>query len=85
MYLDNVVIEKNGELLISWNYVEELFDVDVIEAMFHQFVDLLEQLVKQSDVTSLQMKELDHALIEQYNETTEKYRRLLYINYLQTK
>ena len=72
VYLDNVVIEKNGELLISWNYVEELFDVDVIEAMFHQFVDLLEQLVKQSDVTSLQMKESDHALIEQYNETTEK-------------
>ena len=25
-----------------WNYVEELFDVDVI-AMFSQFVDLLEQ------------------------------------------
>lgn len=72
VHLDNVVIEKNGELLISWNYVEELFDVDVIEAMFHQFVDLLEQLVKQIDVTSLQMKELDHALIEQYNETTEK-------------
>ena len=34
VHLDNVVIEKNGELLISWNYVEELFDVDVIEAMF---------------------------------------------------
>ncbi|PGV54250.1 non-ribosomal peptide synthetase [Bacillus cereus] len=72
VYLDNVVIEKNGELLISWNYVEELFDVDVIEAMFSQFVDLLEQLVKQSDVTSLQMKESDQTLIEQYNQTTEK-------------
>ncbi|MEC2351755.1 condensation domain-containing protein, partial [Bacillus toyonensis] len=72
VYLDNVVIEKNGELLISWNYVEELFDVDVIEAMFAQFVDLLEQLVKQSDVTSLQMKESDQTLTEQYNETTEK-------------
>ncbi|PEE40234.1 non-ribosomal peptide synthetase [Bacillus pseudomycoides] len=72
VYLDNVVIEKNGELLISWNYVEELFDADVIEAMFSQFVDLLEQLVKQSDVTSLQMKESDQTLIEQYNQTTEK-------------
>ncbi|MED2404390.1 amino acid adenylation domain-containing protein, partial [Bacillus thuringiensis] len=72
VYLDNVVIEKNGELLISWNYVEELFDIDVIEAMFSQFVDLLEQLVKQSDITSLQMKESDQTLIEQYNETTEK-------------
>ncbi len=71
VYLDNVVIEKNGELLISWNYVEELFDVDVIEAMFSQFVDLLEQLVKQSDITSLQMKESDQTLIK-YNETTEK-------------
>ncbi|MEC2451313.1 AMP-binding protein, partial [Bacillus cereus] len=72
VYLDNVVIEKNGELLISWNYVEELFDVDVIEAMFSQFVDLLEQLVKQSDITSLHMKESDQTLIKQYNETTEK-------------
>jgi aryl carrier-like protein len=72
VYLDNVVIEKNGELLISWNYVEELFDVDVMEAMFSQFVDLLEQLVKQRDVTSLQVKKSDHSLIEQYNQTTEK-------------
>ncbi len=44
----------------------------MIEAMFAQFVDLLEQLVKQSDVTSLQMKESDQTLTEQYNETTEK-------------
>ncbi|MEN1938909.1 amino acid adenylation domain-containing protein [Paenibacillus sp. 102] len=72
VYLDNVVIEKNGELLISWNYVEELFDVDVMEAMFSQFVSLLEQLVKQSNVTSLQMKESDQILIEQYNQTVEK-------------
>ncbi|WP_258728522.1 amino acid adenylation domain-containing protein [Bacillus atrophaeus] len=72
VYLDNVVIEKNGELLISWNYVEELFDVDVMEAMFSQFVDLLEQLVKQRDVTSLQVKKSDQTLIEQYNQTTEK-------------
>lgn len=40
--------------------------------MFSQFVDLLEQLVKQSDITSLQMKESDQTLIKQYNETTEK-------------
>ena len=53
--------------------------------MFSQFVDLLEQLVKQSDITSLQMKESDQTLIEQYNETTEKYLQLLCINYLQTK
>ncbi|MED4721878.1 non-ribosomal peptide synthetase [Bacillus atrophaeus] len=72
VYLDNVVIEKNGELLISWNYVEELFDVDVMEAMFSQFVDLLEQLVKQRDVTFLQVKKSDQTLIEQYNQTTEK-------------
>lgn len=71
--------------MISWNYVEELFDVDVMEAMFSQFVDLLEQLVKQRDVTSLQVKKSDQTLIEQYNQTTEKYLPLRCINCLQTK
>lgn len=71
VYLDNVVIEKNGELIISWNYVEELFDVDVIEAMFAQFVDLLEQLVKQGDINPLKVKTSDQILIEQYNQTSE--------------
>lgn len=72
VFLDNVVIEKNGELLISWNYVEELFDVDVMEMMFAQFIELLEQLVKQQDVTPLQVKKSDQTLIEQYNQTIEE-------------
>ncbi len=71
VYLDNVVIEKNGELLVSWNYVEELFDAEVMESMFTQFVELLDQLVEQGDINPLRISQKDYALIDQYNATAE--------------
>lgn len=41
-YLDHQVSENRGELLIAWDYVEELFEPAVIEGLFSRFIDQLE-------------------------------------------
>ncbi len=46
VYIDHQVIEMNGNLLVSWDYVEDLFDPDVIDTMFEQYIDILTGLIE---------------------------------------
>ncbi|WP_139487912.1 MupA/Atu3671 family FMN-dependent luciferase-like monooxygenase [Brevibacillus dissolubilis] len=45
-YLDCQVLDKNGQLVIWWDYVEELFDENVIHTMFDQFTGIIEQIMQ---------------------------------------
>ena len=42
--LDHQVLVRNGELVLIWDYVKELFDDDVIETMFNEYTSLVERL-----------------------------------------
>src|SRR3712207_7501589 len=53
VYLDYQVMELNGKLSITWDYVEELFDEDVITAMFNQYIEILEALPEDRKSTRL--------------------------------
>ncbi|WDV47398.1 amino acid adenylation domain-containing protein [Clostridiaceae bacterium M8S5] len=41
VFLDCQVMELEGELHISWDYVDELFDSDMISQMFGQFLEMI--------------------------------------------
>ncbi len=42
VYLDNQVVETPDGIIISWDYVEQIFDRNVIETMFSQYIDGIE-------------------------------------------
>jgi amino acid adenylation domain-containing protein len=44
IWLDNQVIEHDGELLVNWDFVAALFPAGMIEPMFEAFIDLLRML-----------------------------------------
>src|SRR3712207_3560437 len=66
VYLDYQVMELNGKLSITWDYVEELFDEHVITAMFNQYIEILEALPEEK---RLELSIKDQEIIERYNRT----------------
>ncbi|MDR6224078.1 non-ribosomal peptide synthetase [Desmospora profundinema] len=72
VYLDVVVTEQNGELVMMWNYVEQLFDEDMIRTMLDQYAAMLEQLAEKKEPAPLQLTSSEQALLTQYNQTEEK-------------
>ncbi len=49
VWLDHQVLEQDGQLLCSWDYVESLFPAGLVEDMFDSFRALLLQLVDGDD------------------------------------
>ncbi|URZ07162.1 beta-ketoacyl synthase N-terminal-like domain-containing protein [Clostridium felsineum] len=45
VYIDHQAGEIGGELVINWDYVSEIFDKDVINNMFNQYVGILDYLI----------------------------------------
>ena len=80
VYLDNQVLENDGELYISWDYVEELFDNDDINAMFEQYIELITSFLKSSDDFLFIPTRNDQIVIDRYNETEEEIRPTLLHN-----
>ncbi|HEY9061411.1 MAG TPA: amino acid adenylation domain-containing protein, partial [Pseudobacteroides sp.] len=71
VYLDYQAWENKGELLITWDYVEELFDKEVIESMFKQYRELLEVIPENKEI-SLRSEDKDIMLMKEYNNTREE-------------
>lgn len=53
--LDNQIIEMQGELNISWDYVDELFEDLVIDTMFDEFVFLINNVVRDETIFNNEM------------------------------
>lgn len=49
VFLDYQVSDDNGELKMSWDYVTELFDKNMIEDMFDAYINLLNSIAAKSD------------------------------------
>lgn len=64
VYLDCQVMENNGDLNITWDYVEQLYDEDMIEAMFAEFLRLIENPQVEAGLRPEERK-----VIENYNDT----------------
>ncbi|WP_088830566.1 non-ribosomal peptide synthetase [Paenibacillus tyrfis] len=73
VYLDHqIYVNSQGDLQISWDYVEELFDKNMIESMFEQYTSNLTNLVELGTDFPLQVNDSDKQLIEDYNNSSVK-------------
>jgi len=73
VYLDFQASEDKEGLVIRWDYVEQLFDADLIRNIFGIFTSLLRQAGDDSPQIKLQLPSYDIHLIEKYNTTTAQY------------
>ncbi|MCY8217765.1 amino acid adenylation domain-containing protein, partial [Bacillus haynesii] len=73
VYIDNQVYEINGGLYITWDYVEQIFEHDVIESMFDQYIAVIQQVVSGEDVSTIQMNEKSRQMISAYNDTDQSF------------
>ncbi|EIE5835698.1 hypothetical protein LDQ30_002971, partial [Listeria monocytogenes] len=47
VYLDYQVMESDGDLIISWDYVRELFDSNIISNMFLEYTQLIDNFISE--------------------------------------
>jgi len=73
VYLDHQLWLKNGELVLTWDYVDELISAEVVDTMFTQYIDLLERLLEDLQTTGLSLSDADHLLINNYNKTSTPF------------
>lgn len=71
VFIDSQIYAVDGGLNINWDYVDDLFDEEVIKAMFDLNTKLLEAIIRGDDDYILQTGEKEIASIEAYNHTTE--------------
>ncbi len=71
VFVDYQAGEEEGQLVINWDYVEDLFEEDVINAIFHDYVSILDHLLRDGGGYDLQPPEKTRAMLEIYNKTEE--------------
>ncbi|MBW9154571.1 non-ribosomal peptide synthetase/type I polyketide synthase [Clostridium estertheticum] len=72
VYLDNQLIEIDGELVICLDYVENLFDKNDIKNMYDKYIELVRKVIKDGDIKGVQPVESDINFINNYNCTDEE-------------
>ncbi|MBE6052204.1 MAG: amino acid adenylation domain-containing protein [Clostridium sp.] len=69
VYLDYQIMEVKDGIQLSWDYIKELFDEDVITNMFNYYIDLILSLV--GDKPGIVEDAYLDKFIEDYNNTDE--------------
>lgn len=69
VYLDNQIVEYNGGVQITWDYVEELFDKEFIEGMFTDYERLIIQC-SQSNFSKIPLLDEHKHILDEYNNTS---------------
>ncbi|MBN3526500.1 non-ribosomal peptide synthetase [Paenibacillus apiarius] len=72
--IDYQVLEADGGLTITWDYVKELFDPGVIEVMFTEYFTMLDQVLGTESAYVMSGRDEDRALAGEYNDTDEDIR-----------
>lgn len=73
--LDNQLMEIDGLLMISWDYVDAAFDDEVIDEMFQDYLDVLNQMIKLDDqitVSKISIKGNEHIQENQNNNQSSR-------------
>ena len=68
VYIDYQVMENNGNLCITWDYVEEIFDSNVIDSMFSQYIKCLYNILEEQEILKFNNSE-NYGLLQEYNDT----------------
>ena len=71
VYLDYQAKEENGELVLAWDYVKQLFDENVIKSMFEQYLHLILDLLEADSKNTQKEQSLLNEMITKYNDTAE--------------
>jgi amino acid adenylation domain-containing protein len=71
VFVDNQVRLQDNRLVVAWDYVAELFEPDVIDTMFHQYIGILRGLIAGDREYRFQLPEADREMLESYNRTGE--------------
>ncbi|MBG9795929.1 hypothetical protein ABD76_27175, partial [Paenibacillus dendritiformis] len=75
VYIDCIAMWRSGDLLLTFEYVEQLFDDSVIESMFRQYTGILEKLLEPRAAAEMEIRlgpPGDQELwIERFNDTGE--------------
>ncbi|WP_324825835.1 non-ribosomal peptide synthetase [Sinanaerobacter sp. ZZT-01] len=70
VFLDNQIIEMRGALHISWDYVEELFDEDILHSIFSDFVTAIRHAYE-TDMLKYDVNESIEAAWRGYNHSIQ--------------
>ncbi|TGV29838.1 non-ribosomal peptide synthetase, partial [Mesorhizobium sp. M00.F.Ca.ET.186.01.1.1] len=70
VYLDNQVALLDGNIVINWDYISELFDPVVIDTMFAQYLTRIDTILNDEAEKELpSVSASDRAAIDAYNDT----------------
>ncbi|MBL6449316.1 amino acid adenylation domain-containing protein [Fulvivirga sp. 29W222] len=69
VFIDCTAAELSGGLELVWDYVEDLFDEDTIQAMFDQFIASLESVINDKEVLALKAPETHLEIFRKLNAT----------------
>ncbi len=72
VYLDNQIIQADGELSVVWDYPEGLFESSLIEEMFENYIGMLDNIIE-NEVPVINLSIDDLRLVTEYNETNEEF------------
>ena len=75
VYVDCTTAELNEGLELVWDYVEELFDQEIIEAMFSQFVSIIANFIDRDSKIVFQLPASHVRLTDQVNATDKEFPR----------
>ncbi|KLU56025.1 hypothetical protein EL84_29080 [Paenibacillus sp. VT-400] len=71
VYLDHQASDAGGQLTLTWDYVDDLFDQQVVETMFAQYIALLDGLIVGETITGPDIPSVDRSILERYNQSEE--------------
>ncbi len=69
VFLDHQLMLKEGTLILGWDYVEQLFDEDIIETMFNQYIERIEKLLEDEIPEAVTVPEHHLELLQDYNNS----------------
>lgn len=72
VFIDCQVVEVKDTLMISWDYVDELFEEYMISNMFEQYISSILGIMTNSTEEKLQPPAEDLQLINEYNNTDKE-------------
>lgn len=71
VYLDCQVAEENGSLIINWDYLDGIFDEEIISKMFDTYISMINRDMTGDASLDLFVNK-DKVLLEEYNDTYEE-------------
>lgn len=69
VFLDCQISENKNGLSVTWDFVEELFNDEIIDAMFEHYVNIINDITVPNKRVELKPNETDLNLISEYNNT----------------